>query len=219
MSAPAHDAVWLLFSVLIFSAGSVLRLCLVELKSSHLKVSVLLSFTSWVTLRDPSLPSWLRDVVILTLSLSNWLAHRHTPRGMRAHTHTLPYSPASTISAPTDVAQYLGQFVFRWVVSNACISLGFQELIQWASQLWEATPERPEVQLFVIITDSVRLRIPNSIKVRLITAATRFRLLLKSTVLKINAGAGPQKADHMTVDCLQYVTVLYFYHMHQPLTS
>ena len=178
-------------------------------------MSVLLSFPSRVTLRDPSLLRWLRDVVILTLSLSNWLAdrtHTHT-RGMRTRTHALPYPPSSTISAPTDVAQYLGQFVFRWVVSNACISLGFQELIQWASQLWEATPERPEVQLFVIITDSVRLRIPNSIKVRLMTAATRFRLLWKSTVLKINAGAGPRKADHMTVDRLQYVTVLYFYHL------
>lgn len=39
------------------------------------------------------------------------------------HRHTLH-------SAPTDVVQYLGQLVCRWVVSDACISSGLQELIQ-----------------------------------------------------------------------------------------
>ncbi len=149
-----------------------------KLKNLPNKKSVLLSSASDIersftaTLNERC---YYSDTVIVKLACIQ--TNRH------AHTHALSIS-IHRLCPHRCRSVDVGQYVCRWVVSNACIGFSFHELIQWASQLSMATPERPEVQLFIIITDNVRLRIPNSIKVCLMTAAPRFRVLWKSSMLK-----------------------------------
>lgn len=87
--------------------------------------------TSWIKSQTPkvSFPSLrLRIALIRRASQRSPLSSQH------------PTSP------PGDAAAYLGQLICRWVVRNHHISLGFQELTQWASHVSAATPERPEVR-------------------------------------------------------------------------
>lgn len=102
---------------------------------------------------------------------TRWHAHSHVyTHDAGTHSYTLWASFCSAtpppLPSPTDVTQYLGQLVCRWVVNDACISLGFHTLTQQASQCSVATLMGPERELLVIKLDGINLKIPNSIKVQ-----------------------------------------------------